>query len=31
VVMTLPNLVAILLLRKEVRTMIREYWQQFGK
>jgi AGCS family alanine or glycine:cation symporter len=31
VVMTLPNLLAIMLLRKEVRGMVSEYWQGFKK
>lgn len=31
VVMTLPNLFAIILLRKEVRDMIDTYWQDFRK
>lgn len=31
VVMTLPNLFAIMLLRKEVRSMVSEYWQAFRK
>lgn len=31
VVMTLPNLLALMLLRKEVRGMVSEYWQSFRK
>jgi AGCS family alanine or glycine:cation symporter len=31
VVMTLPNLLAIVLLRKEVRGMVNDYWQAFRK
>ena len=31
VVMTLPNLLAIMLLRKEIRSMVSEYWQAFRK
>ncbi len=31
VVMTLPNLIAILLLRTEVKDMVREYWEKFSK
>jgi AGCS family alanine or glycine:cation symporter len=31
VVMTLPNLLALMLMRKEVRGMVSEYWQNFRK
>jgi AGCS family alanine or glycine:cation symporter len=30
VVMTLPNLFGILLLRKEMKETVDEYWQKFG-
>jgi AGCS family alanine or glycine:cation symporter len=29
--MTIPNLIAILLLRSEVRDIIEEYWDQFER
>jgi Na+/alanine symporter len=29
--MTLPNLLALMLMRKEVRGMVSEYWQNFRK
>jgi AGCS family alanine or glycine:cation symporter len=31
VVMTLPNLFAIMLLRREVRDMVRDYWKSVRK